>query len=201
MAHLDASAAADDEEIGRLFARYFRPLYYFFRNRGIPPEDCRDLTQETFLRVYKSIGRFRGDASVQTWLFQIATNLWRNRVRHERAGKREGKEVSLDAATERGQPLPADLSLARGAHNAAPLAGLLADEKVEMLRRALQDLPPQMRRCMLLRIDQNLKYREIAGVMQISIDTVKSQLSQGRERLEKELGPYFDGFGAADMGG
>lgn len=197
MARFDSSAGPD-EELTRLFERYFRPLFYFFRNRGIPPEDCRDLTQETFLRVYKSIGRFRGEASIETWLFQIATNLWRNRVRHDRAGKREAKEVSLEGAMEKGQPIPADLSLARGAHNTLPLSGLLADEQVGMLRQALADLPPQMRRCVLLRIDQNLKYREIAGVMQISIDTVKSQLSQARDRLEKELGLYFD---ASERGG
>jgi len=192
MARLDSSSV-DDEELSRLFARYFRPLFYFFRNRGLPPEDCRDLTQETFLRVYKSLGRFRGEASVQTWLFQIATNLWRNQVRHDRAAKREGKEVSLECAMEKGQPIPADLSLARGAHTSGPLAGLLADEQVGRLRQALQDLPPQMRRCVLLRIDQNLKYREIAGVMQISIDTVKSQLSQARDRLGRELGLTSEG--------
>jgi len=200
MSRFDPSAGPD-EEFRRLFERYFRPLFYFFRNRGIPPEDCRDLTQETFMRVYKSMGRFRGEASVQTWLFQIATNLWRNQVRYDRAGKREAKEVSVESAMEKGQPIPADLSLARGAHTRGPLAGLLADEKVELLRRALADLPPQMRRCVLLRIDQNLKYREIAGVMQISIDTVKSQLSQARQRLGEELGFYFDGSGPADVGG
>ena len=188
-----APSPGPDEDFRLLFDRYFRPLFYFFRNRGLPPEDCRDLTQETFLRVYKSIARFRGEASVQTWLFQIAANLWRNQVRYDRAGKREAKEVSLEGAMEKGQPFPADLSLARGAHTAGPLAGLLADEQLGMLRRALEGLPPQMRRCVLLRVDQNLKYREIAGVMQISIDTVKSQLSQARERLGKELGLYFDG--------
>src|SRR6185295_123541 len=94
---------------------------------------------------------------------------------------------------EKGQPIPADLSLARGAHTSGPLAGLLADEQVGRLRQALQDLPPQMRRCVLLRIDQNLKYREIAGVMQISIDTVKSQLSQARDRLGRELGLTSEG--------
>lgn len=191
MARLD-SLAGSDEEFRRLFERYFRPLFYFFRNRGIPPEECRDLTQETFLRVYKSIARFRGEASVQTWLFQIATNLWRNRVRYDRAGKREASEVSLESAMEKGRPIPADLSLARGEHTAGPLAGLLADEQLGVLRRALDGLPPQMRRCVLLRVDQNLKYREIAGVMQISIETVKSQLSQARERLGRELGLYFE---------
>jgi RNA polymerase sigma-70 factor (ECF subfamily) len=185
------------EEFRRIFDRFFGPVLHFFLNRGIPYEDSRDLTQETFLRVYRGFERFRGDASVQTWLFQIATNLWRNHVRHQRAGKREAREVSLEGAMEKGVQVSADRSLARGSVGAGPLAGILADERVQLLRQALESLPPQMRRCVLLRIDQELKYREIAEVMQIAVDTVKSQISQAKDRLERELGPYFDlsGFG------
>jgi len=54
-----------DEEFRRLFALYFQPVFSFFLRRGFPREECRDLTQETFLRVYRSIGRFRGEANVQ----------------------------------------------------------------------------------------------------------------------------------------
>lgn len=188
------------EEFRRLFDRYFPSVLHFFLNRGIPYEDCRDLTQETFLRVYRSIGRFRGEASLQTWLFQIATNLWRNQVRHARAGKREGKELSLDGAIEQGLQVPAHGPPDGGHEAAGPLGELLADERMQLLRRALDALPPQMRRCVLLRIDQDLKYREIAEVMQISIDTVKSQISQAKDRLERELGHYFDGSGLGQEG-
>jgi RNA polymerase sigma-70 factor (ECF subfamily) len=194
-------AEPPDEEFRRLFDRYFPSVLHFFLNRGIPYEDSRDLTQETFLRVYRSIGRFRGEASVQTWLFQIATNLWRNQVRHHKAGKREGKEVSLDGAMEKGFQLPADPSPAGRHEPAGPLSELLADERLQLLRRALDGLPPQMRRCVLLRIDQNLKYREIAEVMQIAIDTVKSQISQAKDRLERELGRHFDLSGFGQDGG
>lgn len=182
----------EDEEFRRLFERCFRPVYYFFLRRGFPDEDCRDLTQETFLRVYRGIARFRGDASLQTWLFQIAANLWRNQVRDRKAGKRGAKEVSLDGAMEKGMPLPDHLSLVPGRAPSGPLADALGHEEVRLMREALGKLPPQMRRCVLLRVDQNLKYREIASVMRISIDTVKSQISQARERLKRELGPRFE---------
>jgi RNA polymerase sigma-70 factor (ECF subfamily) len=61
-------------------------------------------------------------------------------------------------------------------------------EAVERLLMALRRFPPQMRRCFLLRFDQGLKYREIAAVMHLSIETVKSQLGQARQRLRSEVG-------------
>lgn len=170
-----------EEELKALFDRYYPSVFHFFQNRGVPREDARDLTQDTFLRVYRGIGRFRRDASFQTWLFQIATNLWCNDVRRRTAGKREGREVSLDALAEKGREVPEE-------EPAHPLDGMLEDERRSTLREALAELPPQMRRCVLLRLDRDLKYREIASLMQISVDTVKSQLSQARSRLQARLG-------------
>jgi RNA polymerase sigma-70 factor (ECF subfamily) len=181
-----------DEEFRRLFSQYFQSVFLFFLRRGFPREECRDLAQETFLRVYRSIGDFRRDASFQTWLFQIATNLWRNEVRRRMAEKREGFEVSLEHEVEKGRPVPADCRLPGEGHSRTALDGLLVDERKRMMREALRALPPQMRRCVLLRIDQNLKYREIAAAMQVSIDTVKSQISQAKDRLEIALGRYFN---------
>lgn len=172
-----------EREFERLFEQYARPVSYFFAHRGFSPEECRDLTQETFLGVYKGMDRFRREASVETWLFTIAANVWRNEVRNRTAGKREGLEVSFEGAADGSGAAPAAL------HDVDdPLFGLLEEERAGLLREALEGLPAQMRRCLLLRIDQQLKYREIAQVMRISIETVKSQLFQARERLRQLLG-------------
>jgi len=179
------------DEFRRRFQRWFGPVYYFFLNRGIPCEEARDLTQETFLRVYQSMSGFRGEASFETWMFQIATNLWRNHVRGKHAEKRAAQEVSLEAAAEEGHQLPLDRPLPGRTPQAGPLDGVLAGEQRDVLRKALADLPPKMRRCLLLRIDQDLKYREIAELLRVSIETVKSQLSQARDRLEAEVGRYL----------
>jgi RNA polymerase sigma-70 factor, ECF subfamily len=190
---LQPAASPDlEEEFRRLFEQYFRPIYYFFRRRGIPPEDCHDLTQETFLRVYRGFRGFRGEAKFQTWLYQIASNLWCNQVRSRKAAKREGMEISLETAMEKRAPILPPLPFAPGSETVGPLARMLADEQLEALRRALGGLPPQMLRCVRLRIEREMKYREIAELMQISIDTVKSQLNQARTRLSEELGRYFD---------
>jgi len=179
-----------EESFDELFERYYRPVSYFFANRGFSPEECRDLAQETFLGAYRGFERFRGEASVETWLFKIAGNIWRNALRSLSAEKRDAPEVSLGGLAEEGREI-ADDEPGRAAKEHHPLDAALADERVRLLRRAVGELPAKMRRCLLLRIDQDMKYREIAAVMQISIQTVKSQLFQAKERLKEELSDHF----------
>ena len=186
-AGIDVARHAREERFEHLFERYYRPVSYFFANRGFSNEECRDLTQETFLGVYKGMGRFRRDASVETWLFKIAANIWRNAIRSRRAAKRDAPEISLGGMIDDGQQITDDAHQGRG-----PLGDALADEQARLLREAIEELPTQMQRCLLLRVDQDMKYREIAAVMQISIETVKSQLFQARERLKARLAEHFE---------
>jgi RNA polymerase sigma-70 factor, ECF subfamily len=183
-----------EERFREVFETWFEPVLRLFVRRGIPRETARDLTQETFLRVYRNFGRFRGEASLRTWVFQIAGNVWRNEVRRRRAEKREAWEVSLQGLAERGPALP-DYRRFEGWGGApGALDEILVDEKKRQLSAALGSLPARMRRCVLLRIHGDLKYREIAVLMGTSIETVKSQLSQAQDRLEREVGPYFEAF-------
>ena len=101
--------------------------------------------------------------------------------------KRDAQEVSLE---EPGTGGPADSAWESG--ETGPLDGVLADERSKKLRRAFEELPPQMRRCVMLRVDQDLKYREIAVQMDVSIDTVKAHLFQARQILKNKLGDYFN---------
>ncbi|MFN7963193.1 MAG: sigma-70 family RNA polymerase sigma factor [Thermoanaerobaculia bacterium] len=181
-------AAGGPREAGlsQLFSLYYATVEHFFRLRGVDAEGCRDLTQETFFRIFRSWESFRGQASFATWLFTVATNLWRERVRGERAQKRSAPEVSLDrAAAQDAEPLAE--RLASGQPPAS--AELLEEERSRQLRRAVEALPEQMRRCLILRVYHDLRYREIAKVMGLSVETVKAHLSQARRRLRAELGP------------
>ena len=182
--------AEKEAHFERLFQRYYRPVSYFFTNRGFSIEECRDLTQETFIGVYKGMDRFRAESSVETWLFRIAANIWRNALRSRSAEKRDGTEISLATWDDSGREISVsevDDSPVRG-----PLDEALAGERLRLLREAIEELPAQMRRCLLLRIDRDMKYREIAALMQISVDTVKSQLFQAKERLKQRLAHQFD---------
>jgi len=185
-----------EEDFQRIFEHYYPSIAGFFSRRGFTPDECRDLVQETFLRVYKGMEGYRSEAGVKTWLFTIATNLYRNEIRARRAEKRSADEVSLEEALEQGQPVftRTPTPLLGGEATTSPLNELLTGERARLLREALEDLPPRMRRCVLLHLDRGLKCREIAVILQVSVETVKAQLFQARQRLQQSLGDYFTGF-------
>jgi RNA polymerase sigma-70 factor (ECF subfamily) len=160
-------------------------VYFLFWRQGFRNDHCHDLAQETFLRAYKSRDTFRGEARLDTWIFQIARNVGLNELRSWTTQKREASEVSLND-DESGAPIAILDPMAVG-----PLEAMLDQERSGVLRAALEALPPQMRRCVQLRLDQDLKYREIADLLDISIDTVKAHLFQARQQLKEKLSDYF----------
>jgi RNA polymerase sigma-70 factor (ECF subfamily) len=181
---LGPGASVTPEE---LYRQYYRPVVYFFARRGFSREESRDLAQETFLRVYKNKETFRGESSEVTWLFQIAANLYKNTLRSHSTQKRDGLEVSLEASG-------AETGMIDGmccGHEKDALVAILVEERARKLHEALEDLPPQMRQAVILRVDQDLKYREIADVMRVSIETVKAHLYQARPHLRDKLADYF----------
>jgi RNA polymerase sigma-70 factor, ECF subfamily len=148
------------------------------------PEEARDLTQETFLRAFQSINRFRGDASLKTWIYRIAINQARNRWRWWRRRKRD-VTVSLDATDEfREQPLAATLP---NDDSLNPEQETLAREREGQLREALSGLRRSYREAVILRDVEGFSYEEIAATLQISIGTVKSRISRGRMELRRTL--------------
>lgn len=181
------------QELAEVFLTYAHAVSYFFARRGFSPEDCRDLTQETFLKAYRGLPSFRDDAGMRTWILRIAGNVWKNALRSRQAVKRSAfKTVSWEASGSGAEVVDIADSVPHAAGGLGnPLDNVLDDESRKMLRRAVAELPPGMRRCVSLRIDQGLKYREIAALLQVSVDTVKTQLHHARKRLRDELGEYF----------
>lgn len=169
-----------------LYRQYYRPVVYFFARRGFSRDESCDLAQETFLRVYKNMETFRGESSEVTWLFQIAANLYKNTLRSHSTQKRDGLEVPLELSGGGGM-----IDQACCCHEGDALDTLLIEERARILRKALEDLPPQMRQAVILRVDRDLKYREIAEVMRVSIETVKAHLYQARQHLRDKLADYF----------
>lgn len=166
-----------------LFRRYERPVVAFFLRRGFSLEESRDLAQETFLRVFKNMDSFRGESAVETWLFQIAANLYKNTLRSLQTKKRDAQELPLESTEE--------VVVEWKSKESDALGTILTEERSQRLRAALKDLPPQMRQAVFLRVDGDLKYREIAEVMHVSIETVKAHLYQARQHLRDRLGDYF----------
>lgn len=180
------------ENFRRLFERYYRPVYHFFAKRGFSAESCQDLTQETFIRVYIGMAGFRRESRFETWLFQIAGNTYRKELRRQSASKRAGQQVSLEGASEKGSSASGGSELGDPSSTQGPLDDVLHTEQRQELRRAIEELPEQMRKCLMLRVYQELSYREIAVVLRLSAETVKAHLHQARQRLRDELAGYFD---------
>jgi RNA polymerase sigma-70 factor (ECF subfamily) len=146
-------------------------------------EEARDLTQETFLRAFQNIGRFRGDADLKTWIYRIAINQARHRWRWWRRRRRDST-VSLDATQgQTNQPLMATLVES----SANPEQHTLANEREIALRRALQKLGAAYRETVILRDIEGFSYEEIATTLGINVGTVKSRLARGRQELRRRL--------------
>jgi len=183
-----------EEQFHQIFRRHYRSVTFFFAHRGFDAEECRDLTQETFFRVYRGMEGFRGEAGIKTWLYTIAANIYRNEIRDRQAEKRSADEVSLEESLEQGRPIFESRAVRAGGGSEDPLHSILTDERARLLREAVDGLPPRMRRCVLLRLDRGLKYREIAVILHVTEDTVKAQLFQARQRLHRALGEHFRGL-------
>lgn len=177
-------AGVDPEESFRgIFQLYHPRVEAFFRRKGFSEEESRDLTQETFFRVYRALPTFRRDSSMLLWLFGIMEHVYKNELRRRKAEKRDGQEVPLGEPAYEGGP-PRELAADRD----DPVSRLIRREQSQALDAALQELPEQMRSCCILRYKEGYKYDEISRLMGISIETVKAHLFQARKRLTAKLG-------------
>jgi RNA polymerase sigma-70 factor (ECF subfamily) len=173
-------AAAFDRLVGERSNEVYALLYRLTDDA----EEARDLTQETFLRAFQHIARFRGEADLKTWIYRIAINQARNRWRWWRRRRRE-RHVSLDATEgQQEQSLGARL---RSATSADPEQETLARERERALRAALGTLGRPYREAVILRDVEGLSYEEVAAALEISVGTVKSRLSRGRTELRRKL--------------
>jgi RNA polymerase sigma-70 factor, ECF subfamily len=171
--------AAFDTLVAERSGEIYGLLYRLTENS----EEARDLTQETFLRAFQSIDRFRGEADLRTWIYRIAINQARNRWRWWRRRRRDAT-VSLDSTEgQRNQPLLASLS----DESNNPEQETLANERQHVLRNALRNLGGVYREAVILRDIEGFTYEEIAATLGISVGTVKSRLARGRQELRRRL--------------
>jgi RNA polymerase sigma-70 factor (ECF subfamily) len=172
-------AAAFEELVAERSGEIYGLLFRLTENG----EEARDLTQETFLRAFQNIDRFRGEADIRTWIYRIAINQARNRSRWWRRRRRDAT-VSLDATYgESGQSILG--TLAEPSQN--PEQQTLAREREITLRSALQRLALSYRETVILRDIEGFTYEEIAETLGINVGTVKSRLARGRQELRKKL--------------
>ena len=169
------------EEIVQRFHRRIYNICYRFAGSA---EDAQELTQEVFIKVYRTVGSFDGEkASFSTWVTAVTRNLL---VDHFRKSRNDRMTDSLDApqgADEDAAPLSDKLA----GHALNPQTHVERRERREMVHRALQQISPDLREAVILRDLQELDYREIAQVLRVPEGTVKSRINRGRAELARLL--------------
>jgi RNA polymerase sigma-70 factor (ECF subfamily) len=146
--------------------------------------ECQDVAQETFLRAYRALGNFRGDAQFYTWLHRIAVNTAKNHlVAHNRRPPTDDIDVGDAEQFESGLRLR---------DNDTPERELMRQQMEQTVMRAVEALPDELRAAITLREVDGLSYEEIAQRMDCPIGTVRSRIFRAREAIDLELRPLMD---------
>ena len=164
-----------------LIVRYHQPVYALALRLLTGQSEASDVVQEVFIKVFRNIGNFRGQSSLKTWIYRITVNEAHNArrwfFRHRR------REVELDGSAnderDRKETLPD-----RGR---SPFDKAVDHEQQVLIEQALARINPLFRESVVLRDIMDLSYEEIAGVLGVSLGTVKSRILRGREALREEL--------------
>ena len=138
-------------------------------------EEAEDLTQDIFLKVFRSLGTFDRRANFQTWLISVSRNLC---IDHYRSVRKERE--TIDRGVDPNQLTPES-------HDIGPMAALEQRDRVTLLRQALAALPEALRTAVLMRDIQELSYHDIAERLQLPEGTVKSRINRGRAELARQV--------------
>jgi RNA polymerase sigma-70 factor, ECF subfamily len=181
-----------EEAYEELIQRYQQPVYgVVYRLLG-NQSDASDVVQDVFLKVFRSIGSFREQSTLRTWIYRIAVNEAHN---HRRWFSRHCRnEVSLEQeSADHRSALDHALDPGR-----SPFEQTLEREHRTLLEQALGRINPAFRTAVVLRDIENFSYEEIADILELSLGTVKSRILRGREALRRELTQRVDqGFAQA----
>jgi RNA polymerase sigma-70 factor (ECF subfamily) len=178
-----SEASAFQELVETHKQRVFTLAYHFTRH----VQDAEDLSQEAFIKAFRSINGFRGEAQLSSWLYRIVVNLALNRRRKKALSKMELRE-----SFEGDEAHPAQAS---AAPEYDPESVTEAKFMRTHLREALDKLSEQQRTIFVLRHDGDMPLQQISAVLKLSEGTVKSQLFRGLRKLQKQLAFYKTDLG------
>ncbi|MDQ3814503.1 MAG: sigma-70 family RNA polymerase sigma factor, partial [Armatimonadota bacterium] len=151
-------------------------------------EEAEDVTQEVFIKAYRSLDSFRGASSFSTWLYRIATNLCIDRARQRKRRPQQAYSLDepLDKEEERGGRDVPDFST-------EPSKSIEREELRQQVRETVAEMPEKLRAVLLMCDIQGMSYESIAQVLGCPIGTVKSRLFHARADLARRLRPYMHG--------
>ena len=182
--------AGSEEAYAWLIGEFQQPVYGLVYRIVNDPADAADTTQDIFLKVFRGMKQFHGESSLKTWIYRIALHEAANRrrwwFRHKaRETSIEPAESDAGNAGENGA-----MQLALTDHSDSPFDNVAHLEVQRRVEEELQKVPEPYRTTLILRDLEDMSYEEIAEVLEISLGTVKSRLTRGREALRQRLASY-----------
>ncbi|PYP86836.1 MAG: RNA polymerase subunit sigma-24 [Blastocatellia bacterium AA13] len=166
-----------------LVSHFERPVFSVCLRLLGDPEEARDAAQETFLKVYRGLPRFRGESGLKTWIYRIAVNQAMNQRRWWRRRYRD-ETISLELSRNDSETTIGEFI---SKPDLTPEERAIANEREGRLLRELSQMKPEYRAALVLREIEELSYEEIAETLQISIGTVKSRIARAREELRRRV--------------
>jgi RNA polymerase sigma-70 factor, ECF subfamily len=169
--------AGDQQAIALLVAEQQRYVYSIAMTITKDPTEAADLTQDALIRLIRAIGSYRGETKLSTWLYRLVVNLGIDRMR-----RRGAPPIRLDDTD-----LEIDVASGNPADDVAGLAERV--EEAQLVRNAVAKLPDAQRLALTLHYFEDMRYEDIAEVMGVPLNTVKSHIRRGKERLATLLRP------------
>ncbi len=172
-----------------LIGEFQQPVYGLVYRIVNDPADAADTTQDVFLKVFRGMKQFHGESSLKTWIYRIALHEAANRKRWW--FRHKAHETSIEPAPQEGSGLSENAIEAALTDPAeSPFESVAHHEVKRRVEEELRKLPEPYRTTLILRDLEDMSYEEIAEVLEISLGTVKSRLTRGREALRQRLTPY-----------
>jgi len=177
--------AGDKQAFGLLVEKYQRKLLRLLSRMVRDPDEVEDIAQETFIKAYRALPQFRGDAAFYTWLYRIGVNTAKNYLASRHRTMPTLSEQALDEDDEPDERLVAkDIG--------TPESELLSKQMVIAVNEAVDALPEELRQAITLREMEGMSYEEIAEAMDCPIGTVRSRIFRAREAIAAKLRPILD---------
>lgn len=177
---IKAASGGDKDAFGRIVSMYERLVYNTVKSKVGSNEDALDLSQEVFIKLWRSIGRYRGDCRFSTWVYKVSINACLDFLRKAQTGAAEQMPVYTDKDGDELCFEPSDDSI-----TASPERSYEQNEAVRMVRDGIARLSPEQREVILLRDIEGYTYEEISDTLRLEIGTVKSRLNRARSNLRQ----------------
>lgn len=177
-----------------LIGEFQRPVYGLVYRMVSDPADAADTTQEVFLKVFRGMRHFHGESTLKTWIYRIALHEAANRKRWW--FRHKARETSIEPSESDSMAGPDEaLRAALTDRHDSPFDSVALHEVRQHVDAELRGIPEPYRSTLILRDLEEMSYEEIAEILQISLGTVKSRLTRGRQALKKRLAPYIHEVG------